>query len=105
MRAGESGMEAFAPATMLADDWRDGLFLGRIETAEGPSPVLLEGGVLHDMSRVAPTAAQLVADRAFDASAGVALGDLDSLQPHLLSPVDLQCVKAAGVTFAVSAVE
>jgi fumarylacetoacetate (FAA) hydrolase family protein len=98
-------MKAFAPATMLAEDWRNGLFLGRIETAEGPTPVLLKGGVLHDMSRVAPTAAQLVADRAFDASAGVALGDLETLTPHLLSPVDLQCVKAAGVTFAVSAVE
>src|SRR3954469_20718501 len=104
-------MEAFAPATMLAEDWRDGLFVGRIETAEGPTPVLLHGGVLHDMSRVAPTVAQLVADRAFDASAGSALGDLDSLTlaagalPRLLSPVDLQCVKAAGVTFAVSAVE
>ena len=97
--------------TMLADDWREGLFLGRIETAEGPTPVLLEGGILHDMSRVAPTAAQLVADGAFDVSKGRALGDLESLNlssdgtPRLLSPVDLQCVKAAGVTFAVSAVE
>jgi len=97
--------------TMLADDWREGLFLGRIETAEGPTPVLLEGGILHDMSRVAPTAAQLVADGAFDVSKGRALGDLASLNlssdgtPRLLSPVDLQCVKAAGVTFAVSAVE
>jgi len=97
--------------TMLADDWREGLFLGRIETAEGPTPVLLEGGILHDMSHVAPTAAQLVADGAFDVSKGRALGDLEGLNlssdgtPRLLSPVDLQCVKAAGVTFAVSAVE
>jgi fumarylacetoacetate (FAA) hydrolase family protein len=104
-------MKAFEPAAMLADDWREGLFLGRIETAEGPTPVLVAGGVLHDMSRVAPTVAQLVADRAFDASAGQALGDLDGVglsadqAPRLLSPVDLQCVKAAGVTFAVSAVE
>jgi fumarylacetoacetate (FAA) hydrolase family protein len=104
-------MTAFAPATMLADDWREGLFLGRIETADGPTPVLLKGGILYDMSRVAPTAAQLIADRAFDVSKGVALGDLESLnlcgdnRPYLLSPVDLQCVKAAGVTFAVSAVE
>jgi len=104
-------MTAFTPATMLADDWREGLFLGRIETAEGPTPVLLEGGILHDMSHVAPTAAQLVADRAFDVSKGRALGDLEGLNlssdgtPRLLSPVDLQCVKAAGVTFAVSAVE
>ena len=88
-------MKAFEPAAMLADDWREGLFLGRIETAEGPTPVLVAGGVLHDMSRVAPTVAQLVADRAFDASAGKALGDLDSAglsadqAPRLLSPVDL----------------
>jgi len=104
-------MTAFAPATMLADDWREGLFLGRIETAEGPTPVLLKDGILYDMSGVAATAAQLVADRAFDVSQGQALGDLESLNlgadgaPQLLSPVDLQCVKAAGVTFAVSAVE
>jgi len=104
-------MKAFEPAAMLADDWREGLFLGRIETAQGPTPVLVAGGVLHDMSRVAPTVAQIVADRAFDASAGQALGDLDGSglsadhAPRLLSPVDLQCVKAAGVTFAVSAVE
>jgi fumarylacetoacetate (FAA) hydrolase family protein len=100
-------MTAFEPAAMLAEDWREGLFLGRVETADGPSPVLVQGGVLHDMSRVAPTASQLVADRAFDASAGVALGELggNAGWPKLLSPVDLQCVKAAGVTFAVSALE
>ena len=104
-------MTAFVPATMLADDWREGLFLGRIETADGPTPVLLKDGILYDMSRVAATAAQLVSDRAFDVSKGKALGDLEKLDlsgdgtSRLLSPVDLQCVKAAGVTFAVSAVE
>ena len=104
-------MKAFEPARMLADDWREGLFLGRIETAEGPTPVLVKGGVAYDMSRVAPTASQLVADRAFDPSSDRALGNLEGLglsadvAPRLLSPVDLQCVKAAGVTFAVSAVE
>jgi fumarylacetoacetate (FAA) hydrolase family protein len=97
----------FEPANMLAEDWREGLFLGRIETADGPSPILISGGVAHDMSRVAPTAAQLVADRAFDASAGEALGELggDAGWPKLLTPIDLQVVKAAGVTFAVSALE
>jgi fumarylacetoacetate (FAA) hydrolase family protein len=95
----------------LAEDWREGLFLGRIETSEGPSPVLIQAGVLHDMSRVAPTVSQIVADRAFDASAGIPLGDMDSIGfcatigRRLLSPIDLQCVKAAGVTFAVSAIE
>jgi len=103
-------MPAFT-RTMLADDWQDGLFLGRIETTEGPSPVLIQGGIVHDMSRVAPTVSQIVGERAFDASAGVVLGDIESIglsagaAPRLLSPIDLQCVKAAGVTFAVSAIE
>jgi len=97
-------------AKMLADDWRDGLFLGRIETAEGPSPVLVEAGTIYDMSRVAPTTSQLVANRAFDASAGTAIGEVESFAwneagKRILSPVDLQCVKASGVTFAVSAIE
>jgi fumarylacetoacetate (FAA) hydrolase family protein len=97
---------AFSTA-MLPADWRSALLLGRIETGEGPSPVLVANGVVHDMSRVAPTVAALVAARAFDASAGEPLVDLEDLIPtlRLLSPIDLQCVKAAGVTFAVSAVE
>ncbi|MBM0170471.1 fumarylacetoacetate hydrolase family protein [Altererythrobacter sp. C41] len=94
---------------MLADDWRDALFLGRIATAEGPSPVLVEGGTVYEMSRVAPTASQIVADRAFDTSAGIALGEIDGFDwspaTRVISPIDLQCVKAAGVTFAVSVIE
>jgi fumarylacetoacetate (FAA) hydrolase family protein len=103
----------FAVADALPADWREGLFVGRIASAEGPSPVLIAGGVAHDMAKVAPTVSALIEDKAFDASAGVALGDLDSLDLgtgpdaalRLLSPIDLQCVKAAGVTFAVSALE
>jgi len=104
-------MKAFNPAQMLADDWREGLFLGRIDTGEGPTPILIKDGILHDMSRAAPTVAQLVAIGAFDPSAGRVMGDLESFADttdsthRLLSPIDLQCVKAAGVTFAVSAVE
>ncbi|MFA6117790.1 MAG: fumarylacetoacetate hydrolase family protein [Sphingomonas sp.] len=103
----------FAVADALPADWREGLFVGRIASAEGPSPVLIAGGVVHDMATVAPTVSALIEDKAFDASAGVALGDLASLglgagpdaALRLLSPIDLQCVKAAGVTFAVSALE
>jgi fumarylacetoacetate (FAA) hydrolase family protein len=94
---------------MLADDWRDALFLGRVATVEGPSPVLIEAGTIYDMSRVAPTASQIVADSAFDPSAGKALGAIEDFDwssgTRLLSPIDLQCVKAAGVTFAISALE
>lgn len=88
---------------MLPADWRDGQFLGRIETAQGPSPILVKAGVAYDMAGVAPVTSELIDRRAFDATAGVPVGDLASLS--LLSPVDLQCIKAAGVTFAVSAVE
>jgi len=88
----------------LPADWRSGTFLGRIQTQAGPSPILVRGGVAYDMAQVAPTVSALIADRLFDG--GEALGDLDTLDlAQLLSPIDLQCVKAAGVTFAVSALE
>lgn len=94
-------------------DWRDGLFVGRLDNGDGPMPVLVSRGSVFDMSRVAPTVAELVARRAFDTAPGFDLGPLDALDPapeagaacRLLSPIDLQCVKAAGVTFAVSALE
>lgn len=71
------------------------------------------------MARVAPTVAELVARGLLDASLGDPIGDLAELSlrtndealaseevaDRLLSPIDLQCVKAAGVTFAVSAIE
>ncbi len=91
----------------LPDDLRDALLLGRIDFGEGPTPVLVRGGIVHDMSRVAPTVAQLVAGGDF--AGGEALGDLEAVlgqaSARLLSPIDLQCIKAAGVTFAVSALE
>jgi len=92
-------------------DWRDALFLGRVDFGDGPTPVLIDGGIVHDMTAVAPTVSTLVESGRFDATAGRAVGDLADLaigtaaSPALLSPIDLQCVKAAGVTFAVSALE
>ncbi|WBO21891.1 fumarylacetoacetate hydrolase family protein [Sphingomonas abietis] len=102
---------SFSVAEALPADWREGLWLGRIDLGDGPLPLLVAGGIAHDMSRVAPTVSDLVAARAFDPAAGRPIGALDTLglsatgTPRLLSPVDLQCVKAAGVTFAVSALE
>ncbi|WP_242127890.1 fumarylacetoacetate hydrolase family protein [Sphingobium sp. Sx8-8] len=89
----------------LPADWRSGLFLGRVETAAGPSPILVQDGIAYDMSRVAPTAAQLVEMLPVAPEKGERLGDLDALDLPLLSPIDLQCVKACGVTFALSAIE
>ncbi len=101
----------FDPADALGSDWRSGRWIGRIDRGQGPSPVLVVDGIVHDMVRVAPTVADLVAQGAFDRAAGEAIGALDAIglsvdgDVRLLSPIDLQCVKASGVTFAVSAME
>jgi fumarylacetoacetate (FAA) hydrolase family protein len=93
-------------------DWREGTFLGRLLLAEGPTPVLIRRGEIIDISRSAPTTAQAIAGGAPVGLNGDSLGDLEALDlqessttPRVLSPLDLQCVKASGVTFAVSAVE
>ena len=94
---------AFSAAEALPADWREGLFLGRAQLPEGPSPILIEGGRVYDMAAVAPTVSALVEARHFTGAGGRPLDGPDGLA--LLSPIDLQCVKASGVTFAVSALE
>ena len=102
----------------LPSDWRDALLLGRIQTREGPTPVLLTGGRIKDVSRVAPTVSQFLNEWTGKVPNGVDLGPIEehAIQPaflgpsgggglRLLSPFDLQCIKASGVTFAVSALE
>jgi fumarylacetoacetate (FAA) hydrolase family protein len=102
----------------LPPDWRDALLLGRIQTREGPTPVLLTGGRLRDVSRAAPTVSQLLNGWTGEIPAGRDLGPIEALgiEPaylddgasgatRMLAPFDLQCIKAAGVTFAVSAIE
>lgn len=104
---------------MLADclpaDWRDVRLLGRVLTKAGPSPVLARSGRLYDLSNQVATTAQAVALQDLN-TAGVDMGPLDELtiasawsadpaDVRLLSPLDLQCIKASGVTFAVSALE
>ncbi|MBY5467900.1 fumarylacetoacetate hydrolase family protein [Rhizobium leguminosarum] len=101
----------------------DGLFVGRIwnPEAEGPSIVTLRQGVLLDItSRDAPTLSALLerqdAAAFVRAASGKAVGSLadiaanstgapDQTRPYLLAPVDLQAVKACGVTFAQSMIE
>ncbi|MBX9617141.1 MAG: fumarylacetoacetate hydrolase family protein [Caulobacteraceae bacterium] len=101
----------------LPADWREALLLGRIALPDGPTPVLVRGGRVLDISGFAPTTADAVATPGLLQATGVDLGPLDEMDfvvswdassagaTHLLSPLDLQCVKASGVTFAVSAVE
>ncbi len=101
-------------ADLLPRDWSDATLLGRLDLGEGPTPVLVRRGRVQDMSRLAPTVSALL-DAWPDAPQGRTIGDLEDLDltpawetpgpVRLLAPIDLQCVKAAGVTFAVSAVE
>jgi len=107
------------PRDFLPVDWERSTLLGRVQTAEGPTPVVIADGKVFDVSRIAPTSADFIAswEGRLPSKAPV-LAEVSSLQfytdwdsasrqPHLtlLAPVDLQCIKAAGVTFAVSALE
>jgi fumarylacetoacetate (FAA) hydrolase family protein len=98
----------FSP-DMLPADAADAVLVGRVRLPAGPTPVLIRGGRVEDVSEAAPTVADLLA-RAEPASVeGRPLFPLEALfeadAPALLSPFDLQVVKAAGVTFAISAIE
>ena len=49
--------------TLLHDlpaDWREGVFLGRLGLAEGPTPVLVRKGRVYDISAWAPTTAKKI---------------------------------------------
>jgi fumarylacetoacetate (FAA) hydrolase family protein len=102
----------------LPHDWREATLVGRLQTQAGPTPVMVRGGHVFDMSPVAPTVSQLMKiwPEKGVPEGGLDLGALEAFSfgkswsgertgDQLLSPIDLQCVKAAGVTFAVSAVE
>src|SRR5205085_1678391 len=94
---------------MLPVDVAEATLAGRLLLDEGPTPVLIREGSVDDISRSAPTIADLM-DLADPASvSGERLFDVDELaslpRERFLAPVDLQTVKAAGVTFAISAIE
>jgi len=98
----------------LPSDWRSGLFVGRLERGEGPTPILVRQGRVIDVSKTCPTVSAVM-DGWGAPLDGTDIGDFEDFdfQPawvrqggtRLLAPIDLQCVKAAGVTFAVSAIE
>lgn len=110
-------------ADALPADADDATLVGRVwePDASGPTPVLIRDGQVHSLARTYPTVSALAeADdpaRAAENAAGVVLGTLedvyantpfdarDARSPWLLAPHDLQSVKAAGVTFAVSMIE
>jgi fumarylacetoacetate (FAA) hydrolase family protein len=99
----------------LPSDWRQAVLVGRLLTREGPTPVVVTEGRVRDVSRHAATVSQLM--NAWNGSIpdGEDLGPLESfgftrqfVEPRdirVLPPFDLQCIKASGVTFAISAME
>ncbi len=96
---------------ILPDDGTAGTLVGRVwrkDHPEGPSVVALRAGGVFDITGAASTMADLcnAADPVAVANApGERLGSLDELLDALLAPIDLQAIKAAGVTFAVSLLE
>ena len=109
-------------ATFLPEDGYAGTLIGRVRLPEGPALVAIRPEGVFDISRVAPTSAHLcnADDPVALARTTVGTARIASLEellaaslpddphptrPRLLSPVDLQVVKAAGVTFVRSVLE
>ena len=108
---------------VLPADGTQGTLVGRVflPAAGGPAVVAVRNDGVFDVSSAFATVSALCeADgpaRALGAVKGERIGDLDSIlantppdrrdtaKPWLLAPVDLQVLKAAGVTFAISMLE
>jgi fumarylacetoacetate (FAA) hydrolase family protein len=103
-----------ARATLVGRAW--------LPEVAGPSPVIVRGDEVYDLSPVAPTSSDLLnLDDPVAAIRGAAalprigpLADVldnsaadgrDERRPWLLAPCDLQAVKASGVTFVASLLE
>ncbi len=104
--------------TLVGRAWLPAALTGSVA---GPSPVLLCEDGVFDLSHLAPTLSQLL-EQGFsrndsDLSLAQRIGSVDELLentmtlqrnpelPYFLAPVDLQAVKACGVTFACSMLE
>ncbi len=103
-------------AQILPEDAAEALLVGRVwsKAVDGPCPVLVRNGRLLDLSLLSATVSSLleiedIAARLKSESGLAELGSLDDFLSgeagELLAPVDLQAIKAAGVTFADSMLE
>lgn len=114
---------ALSPALCLPEDADRATLVGRVwrPDVDGPSVVVLRGGRVLDISATVSTSAELMARtdalELARSAPGEDLGAVEELiansahdnrdpgKPWLLAPIDLQAVKACGVTFAESMVE
>jgi fumarylacetoacetate (FAA) hydrolase family protein len=116
-------MKTLNAATILPEDGTTGALVGRVwlPQASGPSVVAVRGDGVFDVTRSFATVSALAElpnpASALREAAGVKIGSLDDIvanthpdkrdasKPWLLAPLDLQVLKAAGVTFVVSMLE
>jgi len=114
--------QTFSSQAQLPEDYHHATLVGRIwQPGLGPVLVKIEGGAVYDLSSIAATSSQLLElDNPAAAVAQSNVPQLLSLQellanadattrdtkrPWLLAPIDLQAVKASGVTFVASMLE
>jgi fumarylacetoacetate (FAA) hydrolase family protein len=116
-------MISLTATAILPEDAGAAALVGRVwlPAADGPSVVAVRDGKIYDVTRRFPTVSAL-GDEADPAAAlraakGDHIGDLEAIaantppdhrdptKPRLLAPIDLQVIKAAGVTFAISMLE
>jgi fumarylacetoacetate (FAA) hydrolase family protein len=116
-------MLSLSAAAILPDDQTAGALAGRVwlPAASGPSVVAIRNSGVYDITAQYPTVSALAEQAnpaaALRAAEGTRIGNLDAIaantpvekrdpdRPWLLAPIDLQVIKAAGVTFAVSMLE
>ena len=116
-------MIALTAKELLPEDGTRGTLAGRVwlPQANGPAVVAVRSDGVFDVSATFPTISALCEQddpaQALARIKGERIGDLetitantppdhrDSTRPWLLAPVDLQTLKAAGVTFAISMLE
>ncbi len=112
------------PEDCLPEDAERAMLVGRAWVPgdhPGPSPVIIRGADVVDISDTFPTMSELLNTESIESKMddlnGTKIGVIGSLlensawhsqdkkHPYLLAPVDLQAVKACGVTFAQSMLE
>jgi len=92
----------------LPADAEDATLIGRVwdRSVEGPRVVLVERDAVSDLTDRWPTVRDLVEETPDSDEIRAARGErIDVPADAFLAPLDLQAVKAAGVTFAVSMLE
>ncbi|WP_250510836.1 fumarylacetoacetate hydrolase family protein [Caballeronia sp. GACF4] len=115
-------MQPVSLSAYLPEDFADALLIGRVwrpAPVNGPAVIAVRRGEVFDITRAAPTTADLFdnpdAVNIARTAEGERLGTVEDLlqatldaatdSPRLLAPCDVQAVKACGVTFAVSLLE